>query len=111
MAAVMNSTELPAEAVTSAGNLLARMNHGWIPANDADMARYEATAKSLLEAAAPHMTPGVVWLVRDPATCTACSCPGDVTAVFPTEPEAAGFTARLPRRGLVIEKWPVPGHE
>ena len=55
--------------------------------------------------------PGVVWLVRDPATCPACSCPGDVTAVFPAEAQAAVFTARLPRRVLVIEKWTVPGHE
>ncbi len=53
--------------------------------------------------------PGVVWLVRDPATCT--TCPGDVTAIFPTEPEAAVFTACIPSRRLVIEKWPVPGHE
>ena len=55
--------------------------------------------------------PAVVWLVRDPATCPGCPCPGDVIAVWPAEPQAAAFTARLPRRGLVIEKWTVPGHE
>ncbi len=67
------------------------------------------TAHDRFHAAPPP--PGEVWLVRDPATCPHCPCGGDVTAIFPAEPQAAGFTARLPRRGLVIEKWPVPGHE
>jgi hypothetical protein len=52
-----------------------------------------------------------VWMVRDPATCPASPCPGDVLATFATQAEASQFTARLPRRVLVIEKWTVPGHE
>src|SRR5260221_6596912 len=47
--------------------------------------------------------PGVVWLVRDPATCPA-TCPGDVLAVFPTHAQASVFRTRLHDQVLVIEK-------
>jgi hypothetical protein len=55
--------------------------------------------------------PVTVWLVRNPATCPASLCPGDVLQIFATQAEASQFTARLPSRVLVIEKWTVPGHE
>ncbi len=66
------------------------------------------TAHDRFHAAPPP--PGVVWLVRDPATCPA-TCPGDVLAVFPTHAQASVFRTRLHDQVLVIEKWTVPGHE
>ena len=49
-------SDLPAAAVTAAAEMLTRSKHSWIPATGAEKAMDHATARKMLEAAAPHLT-------------------------------------------------------